>query len=290
MARREIQPFNLSLLDLLTSALGSVIFLFIITPKGGQTVAQAQQVGVYLDTAKNQVFGLIPDSVAGKQIGDTLRVVFVDYKDFPEEKTGRKAETVFQPRPVPRPERNPEEPRPEAKPKEPETPKPQQAPPVAAQPQEEKPAPRPAYKGIEPSVPALLSFEVKWADPADNVDLYVCKGNSCVYGGRKRDYAIGQWDSGKSRNRLFGNDLRTNLEAVRQFDKILPGEYTLYAQFKNSDKNHDSVLLTGLVYSKGPDGQERGESFSKSMTKTRDRVLIGRVVVREDGSFNFIRA
>ena len=124
---------------------------------------------------------------------------------------------------------------------------------------------------------------------ADNVDLFVCKDGICVYGGHKRDRAVGEWDSGKSRNRLFGNDLRTNQEAVRQFDKIQPGEYLLYAQFKNSDKNHTSLNLTGLIYTKSPTGQERGTDFSKPLTPTKDRVLLGKVVLKEDGNFSFTK-
>ena len=298
MSRRESQPFNLSLLDLLTSALGAVIFLFIITPKGGAPPAETQQMGVFVDTAQRKVFGLMPDSLVGKQIGDTLRIVLVDYKQFPEDQP--KPKLVVQQPPAPTPDRATAAP-PVEKPEKQEPGKKAEPdvtvakPADQAKPEVPTPAPTPApptppvYKGDAPSVPCLVSFEIRWADVADNVDLFVCKDGICVYGGHKRDRAVGEWDSGKSRNRLFGNDLRTNQEAVRQFDKIQPGEYLLYAQFKNSDKNHTSLNLTGLIYTKSPTGQERGTDFSKPLTPTKDRVLLGKVVLKEDGNFSFTK-
>jgi hypothetical protein len=147
----------------------------------------------------------------------------------------------------------------------------------------------PVYRGDAPSVPCDLSFELAWEDIQDNVDLFVCKDGNCVYGGRKRDRSIGQWDSGKSRNRLFGNDLRTTQEAVRQFDGLIPGEYQLYAHFKASAKNRKSIPVRGLIYTKNKKGEERGENFSKTLQLTEDRVLIGKVRVKADGSYVFIR-
>lgn len=291
MSRRRSQPFNLSLLDLLTSALGAVIFLFIITPKGGAPASQTQQVGVFVDTVQHRVFGIIPDSLRAKQVGDTLLAVLVDYKNLPEERPAPKM--VFQQRPAPRPDRaaevkpSPDKPERKDSGKKTEDPKTEPAAPKPEQP--DKTPPPPDYRGDAPSVPCLVSFEVNWDNAEDNVDLFVCKDGSCVYGGRKRDRSIGQWDSGKSRNRLFGNDLRTNQEAVRQFDQILPGEYLLYAHFKNSRRDREEVRISGLVYTKSPSGQERGGTFSKILTRTEDRVLIGKVVLREDGQFAFLQ-
>lgn len=294
MSRRRSQPFNLSLLDLLTSALGAVIFLFIITPKGGAPATQTRQVGVYIDTAQQQVFGLLPDSLHGKQVGDTLLAVLVDYRNMPQEQTQakriRKEPKTSTPKPVPSsgarkmPDRakevkstpKPESSKPEEKPKA-----------TAAKPATQPVSPPPDYKGDAPSVPCRVSFEINWEDQEDNVDLFVCRDGSCVYGGRKRDRNIGQWDSGKSRNRLFGNDLRTNQEAVRQFDELLPGEYELYAQFKNSRRESQSVRINGLIYTQNDAGHERGSAFTQTLTLGEERVLLGKVILREDGTFNF---
>lgn len=282
MSRRNSSLFNLSFLDLLTSALGAVIFLFIITPKGGASAAQVQQMAVYLDTVNHKVFGLMPDSLWQKQVGDTLFTVVVDYQTMPETKKEKERIIVLNEkpqRPVEKPvkvnQRKEPQPERESKPEIPKQPEPKPVPPV------------PVYRGDAPSVPCDLSFELAWQDIQDNVDLYVCKAGECVYGGRKRDRSIGQWDSGKSRNRLFGNDLRTTQEAIRQFDGLIPGEYLLYAHFKASAKNRTSIPVRGLIYTKNKKGEERGENFSKTLKITEDKVLIGKVRVQPDGSYAF---
>lgn len=284
----------MSLLDLLTSALGAVIFLFIITPKGGAPATETRQVGVFIDTAQQKVFGLLPDSLHGKQVGDTLLAVLVDYRNMPQEQTQakriRQEPKTNTPKSVPSsrerkmPDRAGEvKPAPQTeKPKTEEKPAPQTEKPAAS------PAPPPPeYRGDAPSVPCRVSFEINWEDKEDNVDLFVCRDGSCVYGGRKRDRNIGQWDSGKSRNRLFGNDLRTNQEAVRQFDELMPGEYELYARFKNSRRESQSVRINGLIYTQNDSGRERGSAFTQTLTLGEERVLLGKVVLREDGAFTF---
>jgi type IV secretory pathway VirB10-like protein len=144
-----------------------------------------------------------------------------------------------------------------------------------------------AYKGDAPSVPCNVSIEINWASKDDNIDLFVCKGSSCVYGGRKKDKNIGQWDSGKSRNRLFGNDLRTTQEAVRQFDDIIPGEYKIYAQFKESKSTKKTVVINGLIYTKDDKNNERGEAFTKLLRIGEERTLVGTIVLQKNGLYHF---
>ena len=138
-------------------------------------------------------------------------------------------------------------------------------------------------------MPCNVSFEINWASINDNVDIFVCKGNDCVYGGRKRDRDIGQWDSGKSRNRLFGNDLRTNQEAVRQFGDIVPGQYKIYAQLKDSKTNKSSVTINGLIYTKNAAKQERGESLTYKLQQGKSRSLIATIELKKDGNYRIIR-
>lgn len=296
MARRKNQLFNLSFLDLLTSALGAIIFLFIITPKGGMSAADVRQATVYIDTTNLKIFGELDDSLKYKRVGDTLLTVLVDYKSMPvEKKEEPKKILASNEKPTKPPKRyEPVESTPKPKPtvpkkkevkptkKETKVPETKKETPVKS----ETPKP-PTYKGDAPSVPSKVSFEINWQSADDNIDLYVCKGRNCVYGGRKNDKRIGQWDSGKSRNRLFGNDLRTNLEAVRQFDNIIPGEYKIYASFKESKRNRAAVTVDGLVYTRGKDNIERGESFSKRLTRGKDRVLLGTVTLLENGNYKF---
>ncbi len=296
MSRRTNQLFSLSLLDLLTSALGAIIFLFIITPKGGESAAKVQQAAVYFDTTQMKIHGILPDSLLAKASGDSLLVILVDHKKLPNPADMLKGKYVYdEPRPKPQPvskEKKVNKPptktpaktpprKKEPKPTPPKKPVPEPKP-VPKKP--EKPAP-PVYRGDAPSVPANVSFEIKWASREENVDLYVCKGNSCVYGGNKKDNKVGHWDSGKSRNKLFGNDLRTSLEAVRQFDGIIPGEYKIYADFKESKKNSKKVYVKGLVYTKNAQNQERGENFAKQLILGKGRTLIATVILKKDGTY-----
>ncbi len=295
MARRKNQLFNLSFLDLITGALGAVIFLFVITPKGGSSASDVRQVAMYLDTSEMKIFGDLHDSLTSKQVGDTLFTVLVDYKNWPKPEKRKVAEKKIdfnQPKPKAVANKVPEKKKP-VPPKKPVTTTPKEK--VVIPPKKEPtpitagPRETTVYKGDAPSVPCKVSFELNWASKDDNVDFFVCKGNNCVYGGRKRDRSIGQWDSGKSRNRLFGNDLRTNQEAIRQFDEIIPGEYLLYAQFKESKRNNQTVRLNGLIYTKGKGGEQRGESFVKTLPISKSRVLLGKVVLQSDGRYKFIK-
>ena len=298
MSRRTKQLFSLSLLDLLTSALGAIIFLFIITPKGGESAAKVQQAAVYFDTTQMKIHGTLPDSLLAKASGDSLLVVLVDHKKLPNPADLLKGKYVYdEPRPKPQPvsKEKPKEKKvnksPTRTPTKKPTPKPKPTPPKKPIPdpqptpkKPEKPAP-PVYRGDAPSVPANVSFEIKWASRDDNVDIFVCKGNTCVYGGNKKDSKVGHWDSGKSRNKLFGNDLRTSLEAVRQFDGIIPGEYKIYADFKESKKNSKTVYIKGLIYTKNAKNQERGENYSKRLTLGKGKTHIATVVINKDGTY-----
>ncbi|MEM6800136.1 MAG: hypothetical protein AAF696_01965 [Bacteroidota bacterium] len=286
MSRRKNQVFNLSFLDLVTGALGAVIFLFIITPKGGSSAPDVEQVVMYMDTTEMKLFGDLDDSLKMKRVGDTLFTVLVDYKNFPKpepKKVEKPAEI-----PVPIAVRKPKV---EAPPKV-ESEKPADKPMQPTKPKEvitvaDGPKKAPLFTGDAPSVPCKVSFELSWLSSDDNVDFFVCKGDDCVFGGRKRNKNVGQWDSGKSRNRLFGNDLRTNQESVRQFDNIIPGEYRLYAQFKESKKDNKTVILKGLVYTKDNKNQQRGEVFTRTLPLGKNRVFLGRVFLKANGDYQF---
>ena len=207
MNRRTKQLFSLSLLDLLTSALGAVIFLFIITPKGGESASQARQAMVYFDTTQMKIYGELPDSLLSKGAGDTLNTVLIAYKDLPKPAKQPEKKLAYQ-RTEPKPK--PQAPKPKPAPKDAvvnqsPAPKPVEKPEV--RPESSKPAPQPKpdpapkpvkpkierYRGDAPNVPCAVSIELNWLSRDDNVDLFVCRGNSCVYGGNKKNNRIGYW-------------------------------------------------------------------------------------------------
>jgi len=279
MSRRKMQFFNLSFLDLMTGALGAVIFLFVITPKGGESAAQVRQAAVYIDTVQMKVYGDLHDSLKNKAAGDTLFAVLLGHKLLPEEKKKYEQKIARAKKETPRPKdpvrEKKNEPKEDKEKPRPETPRSEPKPPV--------------YRGDAPSVPCNVSIEISWGSKEDNIDLFVCRGNTCVYGGNKRDRMIGQWDSGKSRNRLFGNDLRTNQEAVRQFDEVIAGEYEIYALFKESADKKTSITVNGLIYTKGESGHERGEAFIRQLPLSEERTHIGTLTIQESGEYRFYK-
>lgn len=266
MKNRNVEFFNLSFLDLLSGALAAVIFLFIIVPKGNVTVAETP-LPVSYDTIQNKFFGDIPDTLLSMREGDTLLAIITGYDKAPKT-ASPKPIPVSTPKPTPTQKR--EEPREE---------KQASSTPVV------KPS---EMKGSKPDVPCMLSIELKWDDKIDNVDLFVCKDNDCVFGAKRYREFIGYWDSGKSKSRLFGGDLRTNQEAVRQFDAIIPGEYQVFAQYKESAEPKSDLPVQLQVYTKNDQKEERGtvHNFNLNISPT-DRTLVARVTIGPEGEIEF---
>ena len=301
MARREVQSFNLSFLDLLSGALGAVIFLFVIVPKGGGASASVNtvQAALRFDTLHRQVWGNIVDSLAKKKVGDTLLVIISDYGVLEQMKECPDCPTCPPNRPCPT-----------CPPPCPSDEKPTVSPIAVAKTTPSVPMPMPTttpkppttmpsggssssitYRGVKPSISCKAAFEISWGSEMDNVDLFVYKGNQFVSGAssKRRNSQIGDWDSGRSKTKLFGNDFRTNQEAVRQFNKIIAGEYKIYAQFKeaNPQQPKQSMSIAGLVYTRNEQGKEEGKEFSGTIPFSKgDKKLLATVVLKEDGSIS----
>ncbi len=306
MARREVQAFNsISFLNLLSAALKAVIFLFIIVPKGGGASASVNtvQAALRFDTLHRQVWGSIVDSLAKKKVGDTLLVIISDYgileqmKECPDCPTcppNRACPTC--PPPCPADVKTPAAPiavaatTPSVSPTI-LTPKPPSTTPSSSSNSSSSSNNSTTYRGVKPSISCKAAFEISWGSEMDNVDLFVYKGNQFVSGAssKRRNSQIGDWDSGRSKTKLFGNDFRTNQEAVRQFNKIIAGEYKIYAQFKeaNPQQPKQSMSIAGLVYTRNEQGKEEGKEFSGTIPLSKgDKKLLATVVLKEDGSIS----
>ena len=84
MKRRDVEIFNLSFLDILAGALGAVLFLFIVVPKGGgESPPASPQLSVTFDTVQNKFFGELPDSMMQYNIGDSLLSLVINYDKMP---------------------------------------------------------------------------------------------------------------------------------------------------------------------------------------------------------------
>lgn len=282
MKNKSIEFFNLSFLDLLSGALASVIFLFIIVPKGEPLKVDNPLVITY-DTLQHKFYGMMPDTLRYSEEGDTLFAVIgkleanpedvrsftrMEVPDFPVKKTPRK--------PV-------EQPAKKDKPEDPEET-------VAEEHVEEvKPVVEESkFAGSKPDVPCVMSIEIKWGNKRDNVDLFVCKDNDCVFGGRRSRDFIGQWDSGKSRTSWFGGDIRTNQEAVRQFDALIPGTYEVLVQYKESEDPKGEIPIRLQVYTRNEEGVERGkEHYFKLSLNPTERRAIAKVTIGPEGELDF---
>lgn len=269
MKNRNIEFFNLSFLDLLSGALAAIIFLFIIVPKGNVTVAETA-LPVSYDTLQSKFFGDIPDTLLSMREGDTLLAIITGYDKAPK---------TASPKPIPTPAPR-RQARQTPKQEKQSTPKKQTAATPVVKPS--------TLKGSRPDVPCVLSIEIKWDDKIDNVDLFVCKDNACVFGRKRKIDFIGFWDSGKSRTGLFGADLRTNQEAVRQFDAIIPGEYDILAQYKASEEPKSDLPVQLQVYTKNADGQERGTVHNFTLDlNPENRTTVAKLKVGPEGEIEF---
>jgi hypothetical protein len=288
--RRHIEIFNLSLLDVLTGVLGAIIFLLIVVPKGtGKLVEYSPEMTVRIDKRNNKLFGDIPKNM-NLFIADTVKVVIYDYGVFPE----------FEDCP----------PCPEIKEGDNKIVESKPCPPCPKCPgsiisnkigdekdtenhdnsedSEERILKRLA--GDLPSVPCKLSIEINWELKDDNVDLYVCKSGKCVSGAKREIKDVGSWVSGKPKTKFFGADLRTNQEAIRQMDDLIPGEYNIYVEFKESLKQNSTVDIQGLIYTHPEKSIEYSERFRVILDlKKGDRIFIGTINVFEDGKFQFLK-
>ncbi len=79
MKNRNVEFFNLSFLDLLSGALASIIFLFIIVPKGELTI-NTDPVTVVYDTIQNQFYGSIPEGIIHQQPPEPVAIFGISGK------------------------------------------------------------------------------------------------------------------------------------------------------------------------------------------------------------------
>lgn len=88
--KQDINAFNMiSMVDLMSGALGAVILLFLLVPKGQQINTVNDAFSAWVDPEGKQVWFEYPDSMkalVNPAIGDTLNVIIGGYKVFPKEK------------------------------------------------------------------------------------------------------------------------------------------------------------------------------------------------------------
>lgn len=271
MKRKEIELFSLSFLDLLFGALGSIIFMFIIVPKGGAPPNPNKAIPVALDMVSGKLFGDFSKISENAKVGDTLLVLATGLGTFPISKNCP-PQIICPPCP-------------------PQKPCPEIDKPLAST---FKDPPKASGLEFRPSLACKFSIEIHWNNEQNNVDLYVCKSGVCVSGqsSKRTNNQIGSWDSGKSLNNwkelLKKKDYRNKFEAVRQISQLIPGTFEIYAVFKESSLGDSNVEIKGMIYSELDGGRPQVQMLNNVLSlNPNTKVLLGTCVLASDGTFTF---
>lgn len=261
-------------MDVLFGALGAIIFLFIVVPKGGAPPDEKIVIPVYVDEGKQMIFGEFKQALPDLVIGDSAVIVASSLSKFPTAKDC---------------------PPPVICPPCPECPTCPPCPPV------DKPPVDPIDESpdvvttttdypIRPAVPSAFSIEIIWDDADMNVDLWVCRGQTCVHGHRRnrRNRDIGVWYPDLGETTFVGlftrSSLRSNIEAVRQIDERIPGTFDIYGYFKESDIPASNVDVKVFVYSDADAGPKM-KGFKANLTLGSPRKKLATVELMPDGTF-----
>ncbi|MCO6488713.1 MAG: hypothetical protein J5I98_09865 [Phaeodactylibacter sp.] len=303
MARRSYQFFNLSFLDVISGALGAVLFLFIIVDKGGGQAVPPPAGGQYpkvylsLDTARQQFHGFMPDSIAARRPGESVLVVVKAVEPAPG-----------QPQPAPCPPappcdcdgRSPRCPRPEdhrrvcTNPedhRQPHCPDPahhQRAacPDAAAHRTPRCPDPA-CHRQVEPrasrpsdpiGLPYKLGFLLEAANFKEEIDIQVCRDGACINGFRKTGEGMRWLDL---RRGGLAKKARTGGELILMEEKLIPGIYSIYARL--DCRSTASTTVTAFASIK--DGAEvtGQEQFIANIPCGNDWLFVGKVEVDASG-------
>lgn len=288
MSRRKLQLFDsLSFLDIVFSALGAVLFLFIVVDKGGTTeinLAEEEMVKIYmdLDTTSYRFHGNLPDSIKNKldtlRAGTPVMLVLNGKRPLP----GLKC-----PDPQPCPERIcPEKGKP--------CPTPQPCPvakncPVACDDAacQKTIVNNNNYSGDPIEIPYSIGFAiVDNTNFTNDIDIKVCRDGACAPNGRNNSNAGMRWvDLREKGQGLFGSKkARTGGEMILVEESIIPGDYTISAKFDLSKGAAPaSTQITATVATK-QNNNIREKRFTASLTGNANWTVIGRVHIDANGN------
>lgn len=289
MSRRKLQLFDsLSFLDIVFSALGAVLFLFIVVDKGGTTeinLAEEEMVKIYmdLDTTSYRFHGNLPDSIKNKldtlRAGTPVMLVLNGKRPLP----GLPIPKCPDPPPTP-PCRCPGP----GKPCPPPCP-------------EEKPCPVACndaacqktivnnnnYSGDPIEIPYSIGFAiVDNTNFTNDIDIKVCRDGACAPNGRNNSNAGMRWvDMREKGQGLFGSKkARTGGEMILVEERIIPGDYTISAKFDLSKGAAPaSTQITATVATK-QNNNIREKRFTASLTGNANWTVIGRVHIDANGN------
>lgn len=288
MSRRAQQFFKLSFLDILSGALGAILFLFIIVDKAGGEEDKGPVIGapltkifVPVDTTTRTIFD-IPDTL-NIYPGRSIQVVISDISPAPDQPKcppqepckGRGEGPV-----CPDPERH----------KKPDCPDPghhKQVVCVDPSVHDKLLCDDPGcskttiqYQGDPLALAYHLGFSLTSANPADEIDLQVCKDGVCVSGAKKQGAGM-RWLNLKEGG--FFAKPRTWNEIILAEGSLQPGTYTCYARVDCKSAATSNIEL--VVGTKKQNMPRQVATFSKKLDKCGNQwIVVGAVIVGSDYS------
>lgn len=272
MKRAAVSFISLSFVDILFAALGAIIFLFIIVPKGGKSPDPQKVVALSLDYNQSMVFGDFSETHPDLDIGDTIKALAVTKKAFPVVK--------------------------DCPPKKdcPECPPPIECPPCdCPEVEEETDQNNDVVQGLNFGFPVKFGVIADWESINDNVDLYLCKGGTCVYGrpGSQTNDQIGVWTNATKKpgffSKLIGGERGnpSSSEIVYQENKIIPGEYEVLGKFKRTQvEGKMNVAVEFTIYSENNSRGKSGKVITKTLTLGGGEERVASISLNSDGTFS----
>lgn len=292
MSRRKLQLFDsLSFLDIVFSALGAVLFLFIVVDKGGTTeinLAEEEMVKIYmdLDTTSYRFHGNLPDSIKNKldtlRAGTPVMLVLNGKRPLPGVKIPECVcpECIYPGKGKPQPSQpSPQPPQPPS-----EKPRPIACDDAACQ---KTIVNNNNYSGDPIEIPYSIGFAiVDNTNFTNDIDIKVCRDGACAPNGRNNSNAGMRWvDMREKGQGLFGSKkARTGGEMILVEESIIPGDYTISAKFDLSKGAAPaSTQITATVATK-QNNNIREKRFTASLTGNANWTVIGRVHIDANGN------
>ena len=277
--KRTYQLFGLSFMDILIAALGSILFMFIVVDKGHGAVNSEvpggpPKVFLNVDTTKGLFSGLDKYDTLNIKLGQPIIVYVNKFTSVQKEP----CPSVEIPKcdcdegilcPDPKHHKLKVCPDPSChtpKKSTPNVPKPVVCNKIHCNDSACKTKTVTVYKGDPIEIPYKIGFSVNDLTSIErDIDLKVCKGNTCVFSIRKNQGWIRWLDLNKTG--IFKPGVVTGGEIIIA-DKISSGDYTIYAKYdKRRNKNDPPSTTIRLTVASKIAGRIKHESREVELIK-----------------------
>ncbi len=301
MAKKEINVFSVSFLDILSGALASVIILFIIVPKVDiedmeqlRALDEAEMMVTDLDSLIHMVSATVPDSeyVAIVEVSKKLQATIGSLKQETQTLQGQLASKSSENKQL---RKELEQLKAQQKQLQKQLAKTQKTtksttPEPTTEQQKVEVDSTPGVADYSVGFNAPLTVRIDWEDSKNTVHLYMkpAEGGNFVYYNRKYRIApFGKW------MKMPGKFDKGPHEMIVQRDELVPGTYEIHAHLSRPRKE-GKATITGFIATNPVDGTgipekvEFGEIELESgappySNKSQGETLLGILTVTEEG-------